>query len=179
MANSVISPAGTLAFPNFFEPRSAVQGQEPRYSTLLVFDEAAQKTPEFKALQDGIVAAMEEKWGKNPPKNLRMPIRPAEEKSDYAGFTEGKVFISVWSKQKPGLVDNMGNEIHAKDDVWAGQLARVSCRPFAYDTSGNKGVGIMLEHVQILKKDLPRTDGRKTATQVFGKVEMPEDEEVV
>ena len=175
MANSVISPQGVLAFPTFFEARSAVPGQDPRFSTLLVFDEAAQKTTEFKKLQDAITDAIKEKWGNNPPKGLRLPIRDAEEKSDYAGFTEGKVFISVWSKQRPGVVDNMGNEILAKDDVWAGQLARVSCRPFAYDTSGNKGVGIMLEHVQILKKDMPRTDGRKTASQVFGKVEDLED----
>lgn len=175
MASSLVTPAGILAFPVFFEPRSAVPGQDPRYSALLVIDEAAQKTPEFKALQEEILNAVSEKFGKQPPKNLRMPIRDAAEKSEYAGFEEGKVFISAWSKQRPGIVDAMGNEIHAKEDVWAGQLARLYVRPFAYDTSGNKGAGIMLEHVQILKKDLPRTDGRKSAAQVFGKVEEMSD----
>lgn len=179
MANSVVTPGGILAFPTFFEARSAVPGQEPRFSTLILFDEAAQKTKEFKELQDQIVAAIKEKFGAQPPKNLRMPIRDAAEKSEYAGFTDGKVFISAWSKQRPGIVDAMGNEIHAKDDVWAGQLARLYVRPFGYDTSGNKGVGVMLEHVQILKKDLPRTDGRKSAAQVFGKVASDELEDAI
>jgi len=44
MPKSVITPYGMLAFPNLFEARS-VPGtqQEPRFSTILVFDEAAQK----------------------------------------------------------------------------------------------------------------------------------------
>lgn len=170
MANSIVTPYGTMCFPTLFEPRSAVPGQEARYSVVLLFDEEMQRTPEFKALQDEIVAAAQEKFGARLPGNLRMPIRKADEKSQYEGFTPGKVFIAPWSKNRPGLVDNMRNEILTKDEVWAGQLARAYIRPFAYDTSGNKGVGLMLEHVQIVKKNMPRIDGRKAATAVFGDV---------
>lgn len=176
MANSVITPSGTVCFPSLFEARSAVPGQEPRFNLIILMDEAAQKSAEFKALQNEIAAAAEEKWGKKLPANLRMPIRKAEEKSQYDGFTDGKVFIQPWTKQKPGLVDASNQEIHVKDDVWAGQLGRAYVRPFAYDTQGNKGVGLMLEHVQITKKDRPRMDGRKAATAVFGAVENSDDE---
>lgn len=168
MASSLITPVGLLCFPNLFEARSPVQGQEARFNCILLFDEAQQRTTEFKALQDEIMVAAREQFGNKLPGNLRMPIRKAEEKQDYEGFEPGKVFISPWSKQRPGLVDGSNQEIHVKDDVWAGQLARAYIRPFGYDTSGNKGVGLMLEHVQIVKKDMPRIDGRKAATAVFG-----------
>lgn len=175
MAQSLITPPGILCFPNLFVARAAVPGQEPRFNTLLLIDEAGQKTPEFKALQDEIMVAAQEKFGVKLPSNMRMPIRDASEKSEYAGFEPGKVFIAPWTKQQPGLVDNMNNEIFAKDDVWAGQMARCYVRPFGYDQSGNKGVGLMLEHVQILKKDMPRIDGRKAATAVFGQVPADAD----
>ena len=46
MAKSVCTPYGVLAFPNLFEPRSVPgTNQEPRFSTILVFDEAAQRKP--------------------------------------------------------------------------------------------------------------------------------------
>ena len=173
MAASLITPVGTLCFPSLFEARSAVPGQEPRFNCIILFDEAAQKSAEFKALQNEIMTAATEKFGAKLPGNLRMPIRDASEKKEYAGFTAGKVFIAPWSKQKPGLVDNLNSEIFTKDDVWAGQLARAYVRPFGYDTSGNKGVGLMLEHVQIVKKNMPRIDGRKAASEVFGA--MPSD----
>lgn len=176
MAKSIISPNGTVCFPALFEARSAVPGQDPRYSVMLLLDEAAQKTKEFKELQNEIAAAAQEKWGSKLPANLRMPIRDASEKSQYAGFEDGKVFINPWSKQKPGLVDARNAEIHVKDDVWSGQLARAYVRPFAYEQSGNKGVGLMLEHVQIVKKDMPRTDGRKAATAVFSTVADDSDD---
>lgn len=168
MAKSIITPPGLMCFPNLFEPRAAVPGQEPRYNLIILMDEAAQRSREFRELQDEIMVAAQEQFGAKLPANLRMPIRDAAEKSEYGGFEAGKVFISPWTKQKPGLVDNMNAEIFAKDDVWPGQIVRGFVRPFGYDQSGNRGVGLMLEHVQVLKRDMPRIDGRKAASAAFG-----------
>jgi hypothetical protein len=168
MAKSIITPPGIMCFPNLFEARAAVPGQEPRFNLLILIDEAGQRTKEFKELQDEIIAAAHEKFGAKLPSNMRMPVRDAAEKDEYEGFEAGKVFISPWTKQKPGLVDNLNNEIFAKDDIWAGQIVRGYVRPFGYDQSGNKGVGLMLEHVQVLKRDMPRIDGRKSASAAFG-----------
>jgi hypothetical protein len=180
MPKSVITPYGMLAFPNLFEARSVPgTNQEPRFSTILVFDEAAQKKPEFKALQDEILAAADEKWPrKTDQKNLRMPIRKSEEKAGVNGFPPGSVFINAWTKNPPGIVDKNRNEILTKAEVWAGQLARAFVRPFAYDTSGNKGVSLMLENVQIVKSDMPRVDGRKSAAESFSDVDEFDLEEV-
>lgn len=173
MTSSVITPYGLLCFPSIFEARSAVPGQEPRFSIVLLFDEAAQKSREFRAMQDEIVAAAHAKFGPKLPQGLRMPIRDAAEKPEYQGFTPGKVFVSAWTKIRPGIVDNLRNEIFVREDVWPGQMARAYVKPFGYDTSGNKGVSLSLEHVQIVKKDMPRIDGRKAAKEVFG--DVPED----
>jgi hypothetical protein len=176
MPKSTITPYGILAFPNLFEPRSVPgTGQEPRFSTILIFDEAAQKKPEFKALQDAIIAAADERWpDKKNQKNLRFPIRKCEEKEGVNGFNAGSVFINAWTKTQPGLVDRNRNEILTKAEIWAGQLARAFVRPFAYETSGNRGVSLMLENVQIVKSDMPRIDGRKSAAESFGVIDEPE-----
>ena len=180
MPKSVVTPYGVLAFPNLFEARSVPgTNQEPRFSTILVFDEAAQRKPEFKALQDEIIAAAEEKWPKKSDhKNLRWPIRKSEEKEGVNGFTAGTVFINAWTKTRPGVVDRNRNEVLTKAEIWAGQLARAFVRPFAYDTSGNKGVSLMLENVQIVKSDMPRIDGRKSAAESFTDVDEMDLEEV-
>jgi len=180
MAKSVCTPYGVLAFPNLFEPRSVPgTNQEPRFSTILVFDEAAQRKPEFKALQDAIIAAADEKWPRKlDQKNIHWPIRKNEEKEGVNGFPPGGVFFNAWTKNQPGLVDKNRNEILTKAEIWAGQLARAFVRPFAYDTSGNKGVSLMLENVQIVKSDMPRIDGRKSAAESFTDVTEFADEEV-
>ena len=81
-------------------------------------------------------------------------------------------------RTRPGIVDKNRNEILTKAEVWAGQLARAFVRPFAYDTSGNKGVSLMLENVQIVKADMPRIDGRKSAAESFTDVDEMDLEEV-
>lgn len=174
-----VTPNGTLAFPTFFAPRATQEGNEPRYSGVLIFDAKAQASKLYQELQDAVLEAAQEKFGKKMPANLRMPFRKGEEKPDYQGFDPGTVFIQAWSKNKPGLIDAAKQEIFDKDEIWAGQLARFYVRPFGYENSGNKGVSMLLEHVQIVKQDRPRIDGRKAATEVFGDVELEDDDEMV
>ena len=95
-----------------------------------------------------------------------MPWRDGSEK-DYEGYGEGTLFISPWSKFKPGIVDRNKTEILVPADVGAGQLARFSVTPFAWETSGKMGVSLQIEHVQIVKADMPRIDGRRNAAQAF------------
>jgi hypothetical protein len=173
-ANSkdVLTPYGKLSFCNLFTPRPPMDGKgDPRYGTNLIIPEAQMKTPAFKALQQAILDCAKEFFGdKVDLKRLRLPIRKGAER-DYAGYDDTNVFIAPWSKQKPGVVDKDGNEILIPDDVWAGQVARLSVRPFGYDNSGNKGVGLALNHVQIAIAEAPRLDGRKSAADTFGKAD--------
>jgi hypothetical protein len=98
---------------------------------------------------------------------MRSPFRPCAEKQ-YSGYDiPNGVFISPWTKSKPGLVDAVRNEILTPEDVWAGQLARATVSPFYYFNSGNKGVSFALNNLQIVRADGPRLDGRKKAVDDF------------
>jgi hypothetical protein len=175
-----MTPIGILYFPALFTPKVNKENpnQGARFSGVLLFDALAVGSTAYTELRQAIRNACVEKFGEakvNDPafmRNVRSPLRPASEKT-YAGFEDfedGDIFISAWCKgdeAAPGVVDLQGQQILVPGDVWGGQLARMTVRPFAYDNVGNKGVGFYLEHVQIVKSDMPRRDGKQSAEQAF------------
>lgn len=180
-SKALLTPTGVLSFPHLFVAKAPVPGADARFSMTLIFDEAAQKSAEYAALKKAVMECIAAEWGEakakdaNFIKTLRLPFRKADEKSQYAGYNEGSFFISPWSKFKPGIVDARRNEILVPDDVFAGQLARATVVAFPFSTSGNKGVAFMLNNVQIVKKDMPRLDGRRAAADDFGAVDTDDD----
>lgn len=171
-ATALRTPIGLLSFPHLFVAKPVVAGGEPRFSVTLIFDKAAQASAEYKALRAAVAVAIDEKFGTgksrdaNFVRTLRLPFRDGTEKQ-YTGYEAGKIFISPWTKNKPGLVDGALQDITAASDVWAGQLARATVVAFAYQQGGNKGVNFMLNNVQITDANQPRMDGRKNAAQDF------------
>ncbi|MEM0949567.1 MAG: ssDNA-binding protein [Pseudomonadota bacterium] len=171
-----MTPVGVLNFPVLFEPKGNQQNpqQDPRFSGMLLFDSVGVATTAYADLSQEIMQAVRDKWhskadDENFIKRLRFPIRAASEK-DYEGFEDGEKFISAWCKgtdAPPGVVD-LDRQPLGKADVWAGQQARFSVRPFAYDSNGNMGVALGLNHVQIVNQDMPRLDGRQSADKAFG-----------
>lgn len=178
-SKSAMTPIGTLCFPALFEPKAPAQGAEPRYSCILVFDDIALKTAAYQNLRKAVMEAITEKWGaakaqdQNFLRTLRLPFRPTAEK-EYTGFDRGDIFISPWSKSQPGIVDVQGTDIKVAGDVFAGQQARATVRAFAYEQSGNKGVAFGLEHLQIVKADAERIDGRRSAQAAFAEADDDE-----
>ena len=167
------TPIGVLSFPVLFSPRARAPGGEPVFQCSLLFNQDAQKDPAFQMLRKAVVDCIEAQAGQGKSRdkafmtNFRLPFRPCDEKS-YQGYDiPGGVFISPWTKTRPGLVDAQRNEIMVPEDVWAGQLARATVSPFYYNTSGNRGVSFALNNVQICKVDGPRLDGRKAAKDDF------------
>ena len=169
MAKGMISPIGILSFPHLFSPSAPAPGAEPRYSAVLIFDENAQKTPEYKRLTKAINECAGEAFEQDT-KGIRLPIRDCADK-EYNGYEDGSVFVNFWTKQRPGIVDARRDEMTVPDDVFPGQAARVSYVPFAYDVSGNKGVSLALNNIQITKRAMPRLDGRTSADQDFDSVD--------
>lgn len=186
MSSTVMSPIGVLCFPSLFDAKASVQGGNPRFSCILLFDADAVKSTAYQNLRAAVQEAAAEKWGNakaaDPQfmRSLRLPFRAASEK-DYVGFDKGEVYISPWKSgtdARPGIVDVNGKDILVPGDVWAGQLARATLRAFAYEQSGNKGVSFGLEHLQIVKQDMPRIDGRRSAEQAFANAGGADDEEL-
>jgi hypothetical protein len=172
----ILTPPGTASFMNLVKPRAAALGAEPRYSLVLIFDKKAQATPEFRALQAGVERAIADKWGAKKPHGLASPFRDGSEKEgEYEGYHAGDVFISPWSKEKPGAVDKQRNSILDWSEIYSGWSARANVRPFGYDTAGKRGVGFLLDNVQFLKAG-PRLDGRGSAENAYPD-DQPEDED--
>lgn len=168
---SIITPPGILSFPTFFVPRLPLNpkpGEEPRYSGSLVFTPEHQKHPKYAELKAAIVAAAKEKFG-DEWASVRFPLRDCAEKPKfYSAMPEGSKFFNCWTKQKPGVIGPDQEDILAAGDVWAGQIARFSVTAKGYSNSGNRGVGLYLNNVQILKMDCDRMDGRANASAEFG-----------
>jgi hypothetical protein len=172
----VKTPVGTLSFPHLFKPKAPAEGAEPRYSINLIFDKAAQATPEYKALKDAIKVAIREKWGSRADdpkflKSLMNPVRDCAEKDGTSGYdVDDGVFIGPWTKSPPGVVDAKVNFL-TQDDVWAGQTARATVKPFAFDKAGKRGVGLALNNVQIVNTKGKRLDGRRSAESEFDELD--------
>lgn len=177
--SSVRTPIAILSFPHLFSPRPRAPGGEPVFSCSLLFDQAAQKHPDFAALITAMNLCIDEEWGIGKSRDkaflgtIRRPFRRAQDKA-YKGYDiPNGLYISPWSKSRPGLVDAQRNEISVPDDVWAGQLARATVAAFAYSTSGNKGVSFALNNIQICRTDGERLDGRRAAREEFDDYDGP------
>lgn len=178
MSETLMTPYGVLSYPNLHTPRPPAEGAEPRYSCVLVFDAAAQQTAEFKALKAAAAAAAKARWGNSIPKGLRSPFRDCSEKEgEPFDSIAGGVFISPWTKRKPGIVGPRLEEILTPEEVWAGQTARATVGVFAYDNAGNKGVSFSLNNLQIVRRDADRVDGRRAANKDFGAIGGEAEEE--
>jgi hypothetical protein len=165
----IITPVGTLSYPHLLTPRARVPGNSDKdYSAMLLFTAQNMKSPAYKAMNDDIEALARKSF---PGlilggRAVRTPIRRADEKENIPdGF---ETFINARSKERPGVVDSAKNDILDGADVWPGQWARFSVAPFAYDRNGNRGIGLYLHNVQIIRSEgLKRLDGRKSAADTF------------
>jgi hypothetical protein len=173
-ATALNTPYATLSFPQLFTPKPRSEGAEPVFSCSLLFAPAEQKTAEFKAMQNAVLALAKDKFPNIPVKSLMLPFRDAEEKA-YVGYEAGMLYISPWSKYKPGIVDVRLQDVLDPAEVWAGQIVRANILPFAWTNSGKKGISFGLNHIQLIKKDAPRIDGRAAANKVFETVEGEDD----
>ena len=102
---------------------------------------------------------------------LKMPWRDGMEKPDQPGYGAGIIFVKATSKMKPGVVsleigpDGKFAPIIQPAEFYGGCYAHATINVYAYDTKGNKGVGVSLNNIQKLK------DGEQ-----FGGRSAPEDD---
>lgn len=178
---TLVTPYATLSFPQLFQPKVAFEGQEAKYSCALLFDGAAQQSAEYKKMQEAVVTVAKAKWGDNVNfKSLKLPFNDAGEKADkYQGYEDGIIVINAASKSKPGIVDARKNDVLLPEQVYAGQLVRAQVVAHAWEIPGRRGVSFGLNHVQIVKHDAPRIDGRVAPQNAFDAIEDVElDDEI-
>nr|WP_321525819.1 ssDNA-binding protein [uncultured Cohaesibacter sp.] len=182
MASSIMTPIGILSFPHLFVPvtNQKYKEQGPRYSGVLIFDEAAVASQQYEALKQEVYQAIVDTFGAakaqdaNFVNSLSLPFQDCSSKS-WGGMERGVKFISAWTRgeddkgnpePRPGIVDLRSQDIVMPERVFAGQYARFMVRPYGY-TKGSGGVNLGLDHVQIVKEDCERIDGRQSADRAF------------
>lgn len=169
----VKTPTFRVSFPAIFKPVS-FENQPAKYSVEMLFD----KKTDLTELKRAVLKAATDKWGDKTkwPKNLKLPFKDGNEKSDLQGYADHTV-IRASSKNRPGLVNQKLEPITEEDgSFYAGCYARASVTPFAYDKAGNRGVSFGLQNVQKVKDGEPFS-GRKRAEDDFEEIEMGGDNE--
>ncbi len=172
MADSIVTPVFRLSFPQLFEAKG-FKGGEPKFSATMLFDEAAQATPQFAALVAAAKAAAVEKWGDKVPTGLRNPFRKGEEKPDLDGYEPGMIFVKATAKEEfpPDIVDQKKQEIVLRKEVYAGCYCRAVVTAFAYDGYGTDGVSFGLRAIQKVG-DAPSFGGG--GAELLDELPMPE-----
>ena len=124
MAKSqVVTGKVRFSYVNIFKSRSFTDSGEAKYSICLLIPKKDTKTIAKieKALDDTKKKGIAEKWGGKLPKNLHLPLRDGdEERADEAPEYKGMYFLNATCREKPGIVDENGNEILDPSEVYSG-----------------------------------------------------------
>ena len=169
------TPTVVLSFPNIAQPRAAQAGQTPKFSGSLIVKAgtaSALDKKRYAALVAACKTALREKFGdkaflpdgKVSPA-FKWPFRDGAEKAHLEGYNEGDKFFNVSSTRKPGLgvaaATDGGVEIRDTTDAsvfYPGCLVQAMVNPYTYDSNGNKGVSLGLNHLVFIR-DGERLDG--------------------
>lgn len=175
----VITGKCRFSYVNIFRSRSFSQGQDAKYSICLLIPKTDKAT--IQKIKDAINEAIDEgiasKWGGKKPGSLKLPLRDGDaERADEAPEYEGMYFLNANSNEKPGIVDKDRNEILDPDEVYSGCWGRASINFYAFNSNGNKGVGVGLNNIQKLKDDDRLGSARASAEDDFGD-DFDDDEE--
>lgn len=169
MSTKVVTGKVRFSYAHIFEPWAGQPGQDAKYSVCLLIPKSDKKTLAKiaaaidEAAQEGIAA----KWGGKKPKNLHLPLRDGDEEREGTEY-EGMMFLNANSKQRPGVVDKDLVEILDPEEVYSGCYGRASINFFAYDSNGNRGIGVGLNNVQKLADGERLGGARASAEDDFG-----------
>lgn len=152
MSTKVVTGKVRFSYLHVWEPRAAVDGQEPKFSVCLLIPKSDVAT--IGRIEAACEAAIKAKWPAKRPPNLRMPLRDGDAEDKGPEFA-GHWFVNVSSKRKPGVVDAALNPIIDPAELYSGCYGRASINAFAYDQAGNRGVSFGLLNLQKLADGEP------------------------
>jgi hypothetical protein len=169
MSTTVVTGPVRLSYVHVFEPWANEVGQEQKYSCQLVIPKSDKAT--LAKIRAGFAEAAElgkAKFNGTVPSNLKTTLHDGDTEGDLDKnpHLAGCMYMSVSSKQRPGIVDKAVQPILDPNEVYSGCWARVEINAYAYNTSGNKGVSYGLNHIQKIRDDDP-LDGRTRAEDAF------------
>jgi len=170
----IITPECMLSYPHLYEPTQFDEKAAFKYSTAAVFLPGTDITE----MQRAVIEVGKARWpdyveGVKSGK-YHFPFHGGE-KATEKGYPEGSVFFNASSDAPPGVVTlipdpETGKPMFADPkQVYPGVIARLSVTFYTFpagERKGNRGVGVGLNNVQIIR-DGERLDGRMNPTDEF------------
>jgi hypothetical protein len=166
-----------LAFARLFEPKLNQSKTAEEYGACLILD---QDEPSTQALIDAVEQVAIEKWGTKAPSmlergKLRHPIHDGDTDMEDDPAFAGKLYCNAKSRRQPQIVDRKVQPIIDQDEIFSGCYCNVSISVYVYDVPENKGVGIGLNNIQLVKKG-ERLSGAPDAEDEFEVLDDEPDE---
>jgi hypothetical protein len=160
-----------FSYAHVFAPKTNEDGKPGKYAVCIIIPKEDKQA--VKLVQDAIEAAKlkgkSEKWGGKIPANVKTCLRDGDiDREDDEAFADSW-FINTSSNNKPGvkvLGDGSIEDALGEDDFYSGCYGAVTINFFAYENSGNKGVGAGLNNV-IKTRDGERLAGGRSADEDF------------
>lgn len=175
-SKKIVTPTFRASFVHVFEPRQNDQSGKLEYSVKMIFDRDADLTDVKEIIRE----AIRNKWGNNPPKNLKLPLRDGN-KGDTDKYPEDKDKITANAKSvsyPPGLIDaKTKQEILDPKEFYSGCYAKASIVAYAYDNV-SKGVAFGLQNILKIKDGEPLIN-RASAESDFASIMDSVQNEVV
>lgn len=168
----VVTGTVRLSYAHLFEPYSATEGQEKKYSVSLLipkYDTATIKIVK-DAIEKAIQAGISSKWGGKRPKNLKTPLRDGDIEKDDDVYAD-HFFMNANNKRKPGILDKYKNKIDDPDEVYSGCYALASVTFYPNNANGNIGVGCSIDNVMKMDDGEPLGNVH-TAESDFGDIDL-------
>lgn len=157
-----------LSYVHLFE-KYAFEGEDKESAKYMcsvlipMKEKAALKTIE-EAIEAVTAEAVSTKWRGVRPKRLATPLRDGNEKEGAGDEYTDVMYFNAKSSRRVAVVDRDCEPLTDPESMYSGVWANVSVSFFAYDVSGNKGIGVALNSVQKVRDDEPfggSTDGSR------------------
>lgn len=150
---TLITPEFRVSYAHVMKPHFNEMNKKDEFSLTALFPKGA----DIAALRAAADAAGAKKWGpdwktKIVNKNFKDPFHDHEERRKEGklpqGFESGAIYMTLKSKDRPGLVDRNREHITKEENFYSGCYARAMIQFFAFDVAGAKGISAALHHVQ-------------------------------
>ena len=161
MATKLTTGKVRFSYAHIFEAVTPQGGGDPKYSVTLLIPKA--DTATLSKIKEAMKEARDnfcQRNGANAiPVNFNHTLHDGDGMRDsgepYGPECKGCYVITVSSKQKPLVIDNMKNEIVDPGEVYSGCYGRASINFYGYNQSGKKGVSAGLLAIQKLHDGEP------------------------
>jgi hypothetical protein len=175
--SKIVTGKARLSYVNLITPKADDKGDLKYGCAVLIPKSDVATLTRVKAAIDAVKKspASLQKWGGKLPGEMKLPLRDGDLKADENPEYAGHYFFNCSSKQKPGIVDAGCNPIIDGTEVYSGMYARVSVNFFAFNNSGNKGIGAGLQNVQKLADGEPLGGSRSRPEDDFGDAPPADD----